>query len=160
VTEPKGPKALQLAYSYLNRRDRTAAELRAYLTARELAEAEVEAAISEVVELGYVDDARYARLFAQDKRMLEEWGEERIRRSLRERGVGHELVEAAIRETAEADGADELTRALSLLRRRFPEPPADRRERDRALGVMIRKGFDSELALDALNAYARGEAAA
>jgi regulatory protein len=157
VTEPK---ALQLAYSYLNRRDRTAAELRAYLAARELAEAEVEAAISELVELGYVDDARYARLFAQDKRTLEEWGEERIRRSLRERGVERELVEAALLETADADGADELTRALSLLRRRFPEPPADRRERDRALGVMIRKGFDSELALDALGAYARGEAAA
>ncbi|MHB8692390.1 MAG: regulatory protein RecX [Solirubrobacteraceae bacterium] len=155
-----GPKALQLAYSYLNRRDRTAAELCAYLAAREFAEAEVEAAISELVELGYVDDARYARLFAQDKRTLEEWGEERIRRSLRERGVGQELVEAALRETAEADGADELTRALSLLRRRFPEPPADRRERDRALGVMIRKGFDSELALDALSAYARGDAAA
>jgi regulatory protein len=157
VTEPK---ALQLAYAYLNRRDRTAAELRAYLAARELEEADVEAAISELVELGYVDDARYARLFAQDKRTLEEWGEERIRRSLRERGVERELIDAAIRETAEADGADEFTRALSLLRHRFPEPPADRRERDRALGVMIRKGFDSELALDALSAYARGETAA
>ena len=154
------PKALELAYSYLNRRDRTAAELRAYLGARDLAEVEVEAAISELVELGYVDDARYARLFAQDKRTLEEWGEERIRRSLRERGVERELVEAALLETAEADGTDELTRALSLLRRRFPKPPAGRRERDRALGVMIRKGFDSELALDALSAYARGEAAA
>jgi regulatory protein len=157
VTEPK---ALQLAYAYLNRRDRTAVELRSYLTARELEEVEVEAAISELVELGYVDDARYARLFAQDKRTLEEWGEERIRRSLRERGVERELIEAALRETAEADGADELSRALSLLRRRFPEPPADRRERDRALGVMIRKGFDSELALDALSAYARDDAAA
>ena len=51
----------------------------------------------------------------------------------------------------------ELDRALALLRRRFPSPPRDRRERDRALGVLIRKGYDSELALDALAAHARSQ---
>jgi hypothetical protein len=35
--------------------------------------------------------------------------------------------------------------------------PADRRERERALGVLLRKGYESELALDALHAYARGD---
>jgi regulatory protein len=43
------------------------------------------------------------------------------------------------------------------LRRRFPEPPEDRRERNRALGMLMRKGYESELALDALAAYARGD---
>ena len=148
-------KALQLAYAYLNRRDRTEAELRAYLRGRELAEPDVEAAVTELLEFGYVDDARYAQMFAQDKRTLEEWGSDRIRRSLRERGVDRDLIDAAL---AEADPEkDELSRAMALLRRRFPRPPADRRERDRALGVMVRKGFDSDLALDALTAYSRGE---
>ena len=45
--------------------------------------------------------------------------------------------------------------ALVLLRRRFPEPPTGRRERDRAMGMMLRKGYDSELAVEALAAYAR-----
>jgi len=150
-------RALQLAYAYLNRRERTAAELRAYLSApsRELAAEDVDAAVSELVELGYVDDARYARLFAQDKRTLEQWGSERIRRSLRERGIDRELIEQALAQSAAGDGSDELGLALELLRRRFPRPPADRRERDRAIGVMVRKGFDPELALDALRAYAR-----
>jgi regulatory protein len=152
VTEAK---ALQIAYTYLNKRDRTEAELRAYLSRRELADADVETAVSELVELGYVDDARYARLFAEDKRTLEQWGSDRIRRALQERGVDRGLIDAAL---AEADPAtDELTRALELLRRRFPQPPADRRERDRALGVMVRKGFDSDVALDALSSYARGD---
>ena len=51
----------------------------------------------------------------------------------------------------------ELDRALELLRRRFPTPPEDRRERERALGVLLRKGYESELALDALAAHTRGE---
>jgi regulatory protein len=71
--------------------------------------------------------------------------------------VKRELVHEAL-----VSGASqtELDRALELLRRRFPSPPADRRERERALGVLLRKGYDSELALDALVAYARGAEAA
>ena len=37
-----------------------------------------------------------------------------------------------------------------MLSRRFPKPPRDRRGRDRALGVLLRKGYDIDLALDAL----------
>jgi regulatory protein len=148
VTEAR---ALAAAYAYLNRRERTESELRAHLEARELTEDEVQAAVTELTELGYLDDARYASLFVQDKRALEGWGAERIRRGLHERGVDRGLIEAAL--AAEAP-EQELDRALELLRRRFPQPPSDRRDRDRALGMMIRKGFDSELALDALTAYA------
>ncbi len=44
---------------------------------------------------------------------------------------------------------------MALLRRRFPDPPQDRRDRNRALGMLVRKGYDTELALDALSAHAR-----
>jgi SOS response regulatory protein OraA/RecX len=96
-------------------------------------------------------------LFIADKRELEQWGNERIRRSLRGRGIDHDLIDGSL---AEGPADSELERALVLLRRRFPSPPQDRRERDRALGVMARKGFDSELAVDALAAYGREAGAA
>jgi regulatory protein len=146
------PDAVQLAYRYLNRRERTTAEVRAHLE-RHRCEAEaIEAALALLQQDGYLDDARYARLFAEDKRTLEHWGSERIERSLRERGIERELAADALAASA---GEDELERALSLLRRRFPEPPRERRERDRAIGVLVRKGYGSELAVDALAAYAR-----
>jgi regulatory protein len=58
----------------------------------------------------------------------------------------------------ETDGSvyeDELARALKLLESRFAAPPRSRRDRDRALGVLVRKGYQPEIALDALAAYAR-----
>jgi regulatory protein len=91
-------------------------------------------------------------LFVQDKRELEQWGRKRIKRGLLARGIERELVDAAIEQ--EGAGGD-LDRALDLLRGRFPSPPRERRERDRALGVLLRKGYDSELALEALASYAR-----
>jgi regulatory protein len=140
------------AYRYLNRRERTQAEVRAHLEGAGFHAGEVEHAIAALVEDGQLDDARFARLLVEDKRELEGWGSDRIRQVLAARGVDAELIEDALVE--QADG-DELERALELLRRRFRRPALDRRERDRALGVLLRKGYDVDLALDALAAHAR-----
>jgi regulatory protein len=144
--------ALGIAYGYLNRRDRTEAEVRRWLAREDLDAAIVDETIAALSEQGILDDARYARLFTQDKRELEQWGSERIRRTLLERGVERELIEQALHEELPQS---ELDGALALLRGRFAVAPRDRRERDRALGVMLRKGYDPELALDALAVYAR-----
>jgi regulatory protein len=121
-----------------------------------------ETALQTLCGQGLLDDTRFAQLFVTDKRALEQWGSERIRRGLLSRGVDRHLVEAALdQEAAGSDDGDEpeseLDRALALLRRRFPEPPQDRRDRDRALGMLLRKGYESELALDALAAHGRGD---
>jgi regulatory protein len=79
-------------------------------------------------------------------------GADRIRRSLSSRGVDQDLIEAELRDQS-ADS--ELARAVAVLGRRFPEPPRDRRERDRALGVLLRKGYDSDTSVEAIGAYAR-----
>ena len=43
---------------------------------------------------------------------------------------------------------------MALLTQPIPTPPRDRRERERALGVLLRKGYETESALDALVARA------
>jgi regulatory protein len=154
-------KALDVGYAYINHRERTAAEVRAQLERKGVDGAMTERAVQTLAEQGMVDDERFATLFVSDKRELEQWGTERIRRGLLARGIDRELAERAIAAgEVIGDGEPpetELDRALALLRRRFPEPPRDRRDRQRALGVLLRKGYESELALDALAAYARGD---
>jgi regulatory protein len=156
-------RALDLAYAHINRRDRTVSEVRAHLERKGIVEPLRHAAIQTLSEQGFIDDERFARLFVSDKRELEQWGSERIRRGLIARGIERELADAALADaalaetaTADVEQESELDRALALLRRRFPTPPEDRRERERALGVLLRKGYESELALDALAAHARG----
>lgn len=143
-------RALELAYRHLNDRDRTVAEMRRHLACRGLGADEINGAVRVLIGHGYLDDARFARLFAQDKRELEQWGSDRIARALLARGLEPELVEAALEATRTEL---ELERAVGVLRRRFPSRPRDRRERDRALGFLARKGYGAEVALDALAAY-------
>ena len=146
--------ALVTAYRYLNQRERTQAEMRAHLDGKGIGSRDVERSIVALVEQGQLDDSRFARLFVQDKRELDDWGGDRIRQVLLSRGIARDVVEEALAEHEQVAGS-ELDRALALLRRRFPSPPRDRRERDRALGALLRKGFEPELALDAIAAHSR-----
>jgi regulatory protein len=41
-----------------------------------------------------------------------------------------------------------------LLSRRYPVPPDTPQDREKALGFLVRKGFDLELAYDALRRHA------
>jgi regulatory protein len=144
--------ALDLAYRYLGRRDRTVAEVRRHLEAKRVEPATIDAALAELHEQGYLDDARFAQRFAEDRRTLDAWGAERIERKLRDAGVAPGYIEAALG-TQTAD--DERAAAIELLRRRLPAPPRDDRGRERALGLLVRRGYDLELAYDAVRAFER-----
>jgi regulatory protein len=141
---------LDLGYRYLGVRDRSVAEMRRYLEGKRVDPATIETAIATLAEQGYLDDARYARQFAEDRRALDHWGAERIEQRLLSAGVDRDVVAAVL---ARADPSDELAAAVALLRRRFPTPPADDRERNRALGVLLRKGYELELAHDAIRLH-------
>ena len=144
--------ALDLAYRYLGHRDRTVAEVRERLTAEEIEPEVLEAALEELAHLGYLDDARYAQRFVEDRRSIDAWGAERIERRLLAVGVDPGLIAAAL---GEQGAGEELEAALAELRRRFPAPPSHDRERDRALGLLVRKGYELELAYDAVRAFER-----
>ena len=68
---------------------------------------EVEEALARLVEIGELDDERFARRYAEDKRELRGWGPERIREALPRAGIVSGLVEAAL----EADSARRAARA-------------------------------------------------
>ena len=140
-----------MAWRALNRRDRTELELRGILAEKRVGFEEANVVLGELLDGGFVDDASFAQRFADDRRRLDAWGSERIARRLRELGVAPGHIAAAV---ADQDQGDELEAALALLRRRVPTVPSTPRERDRALGMLVRKGYELELAYDALRRYA------
>jgi regulatory protein len=147
--------ALDLAFRYLGHRDRTVSEVRERLSAEGVEPAVVDDAVDELHHLGYLDDARYAQRFAEDRRTIDAWGAERIERRLLALGVQPALIAAAL---GARDCGEELEAALAVLRRRFARPPEHDRDRDRALGLLVRKGYELDLAYDAVRAFERDAA--
>jgi regulatory protein len=141
-----GPDSFALALAALSHKERSVAELGRWLRQRGVPEDEAEQTLAQLIEAGAVDDARFAARFAEDKRELAGWGSERIRAALLERGVGRADVEAAIGVDVEVT---EVERAVALLRDRGTEL-GDERGRSRALGLLARRGYGSEVAYEAI----------
>jgi regulatory protein len=144
--------ALDLSFRYLGRRDRTVLEMRRFLEGKRIEPSAIDEALARLEQEGYLDDARFARQFAEDKRLLDEWGADRIERRLLTLGIPQGLVRDAVEVR---DRGGELEAACALLQRRFPSLGDDPRERRRAYGVLVRKGYEQELAWDAIRAHAR-----
>lgn len=149
--DPAAPRrAVEAAYRAVSRRERTETELRVALERRGHAEAAVDAAVAELAAAGYLDDAGYARRFADDRRRLDRWGAARIAQDLERRGVAPSHIEAAL---DGAEGPGELDAACALLADRC-RPPADDRDRARAWGLLVRRGYTSEVAYEAVRRHA------
>ena len=156
TAQPDDQRALELASKAIGRREHTVAQLKAYLEGKRAPPEAIESALAELTEAGVLDDAGYARRFAADKRSLDRWGAERIERELQRRGVAPELVEAAL---SGQDRDAEIEAAVELLATRFPAPPEDDRQRDRAWRMLVRRGYEPELAYEAIRTHGRGAVA-
>jgi regulatory protein len=147
------------AYRLLGHRARSREELRRRLVAKEHDEAVVDDALERLAADGFLDDEAFTRSYVADKRRLEGWGVERIRRGLRELGVDGAVVDQVLGEGAEDDGT-ELDRALALLRKRgAPEQPLEAARR-RAYQALQRRGFSSATAYAAVRIWVEEAASA
>src|SRR6478672_585075 len=146
-------KAIERALRSLNVRERTEHELRLFLERRRFETDVINDVIGALREEGLVDDAGYARRFAEDRRLLDSWGNERIARDLVRRGIERELVDQAL---AGHGHEDELAIAVELLDRRFPLPFEGDRDRDKAWRMLVRRGYEAELAYQAVRTHEHG----
>ena len=148
--------ALTKAVGALSRRERTISELNEWLIDRGVSAEIAGEAVAELIEIGELDDERFAHAFAEDKRELAGWGNARIEAALLDRGIPRALAEGASVEPRES----ELARATDLARSRG-EDLEDERAKARVLSFLTRRGYEYETAYDAVRRAAeRGSAAA
>jgi regulatory protein len=135
----------------IGRRERTVAELSQWLAARGFDRDVAAGAVERLTELGELDDERFAHRYAEDKRELRGWGTERIREALAHRGVESAVIEAAV--AAQGD-EDEVERATGLLADRDASVETEP-ERARALAFLARRGYELEVAYEAVRRHER-----
>ena len=102
-------RALDKAFKALNTRERTEQELREFLERRAIERDVIDDVVASLRDEGLVDDAGYAQRFADDRRLIDRWGSERIARDLARRGIGVEEIEGAL---SAVERGDELHAAV------------------------------------------------
>jgi len=141
MSTARDSEAMALALRALNQKERTERELSEWLRERGVEEADAAEAVERLLESGGLDDADFARRFAEDKRELKGWGPDRISEALRARGVAETEIDAALEGDDEESQVERATSALT--ERGFSCASDD--ERARALGLLARRGFPLEV---------------
>ncbi len=146
-------EALERAFRYIAKRERTVAQLSARLERDGISTPVIGEVVAQMISDGYLSDQRFAALYAEDRRAIDGWGNERIIKNLRETGISTEIIEAVAGSRGHSDQVDD---AIRVLDQRIGVKPSDERERERALGMLARRGYSLEIAYDAVRAFERG----
>ena len=134
------PVAMGRALNLLGYRARSEAEIRDRLGRYGYAGETIDAIVGRLEELGYLDDAEFARLKAREK--ARRYGPRRVSVELRKSGVGEELAREIVEE--EFAGRSEVGEARSAAARRYNGRGSDAEAR-RVYGFLVRRGYSAEV---------------
>lgn len=138
------------ALRLLQRRLRSRAELERALRRRGYAGDDVAAVVADLTQVGWIDDARFARAWIADRLRLRPSGRRRLAAELSARGVDRRVIHDALAAALPAAWEDELATAQAAARslRLRGLPPATARRR--LASWLQRRGFGTEAITRAL----------
>lgn len=143
----------RVAMSYVSRREYAAEELRKKLIERGAEPAAAKESVDCMVQLRYVDDARFAAAFVRDRREFRPCGEIILRRDLAAKGVSPEIIDNAIAEEYdETRQREALHQLIEKAAASMPEDPAKKRPYvNRVSRRFIGKGFPQSMVMDEIS---------
>jgi regulatory protein len=142
------PLAMGRALNLLGYRARSEAEIRDRLTRYGYVGETIESVVLRLRELGYLDDAEFARLKAREK--ARRYGPRRVSVELKKSGVGETLARKAVEE--EFAGRSEVGEARSAAARRYNGRGSDAEAR-RVYGFLVRRGYSAEVCAQVAREY-------
>jgi regulatory protein len=145
-----GERALAMtrALNFLGYRARSEREVCDRLRRYGYGEETIGGVIGRLKELGYLDDAEFARLAAREK--ARKYGPRRVSVELRRSGVDGEIAREAVEE--EFAERSELEAAFSAASRRYNMGGSDAEVR-RVYGFLMRRGYSAEVCAEVARAF-------
>lgn len=147
ITADRVRAANETALAYLGHKARTEQEVRRKLSRSGYDEAVIERSVDRLRELGYLDDAAYARAYVQARFRNRRYGPKRLRADLFKRGVAARHIDAVLDELVGQE--DMLEAARGHAEKRWPRlaREADPYKRRKKLSdYLVRRGFSYDIA--------------
>ncbi|MCI7376794.1 MAG: RecX family transcriptional regulator [Bacteroidales bacterium] len=127
---------------YCSYQERCLSEVKKKLDSFDISSSEKDKLLKMIVEDGFVDDERYARIFVRSKLNHNKWGVKKIRLSLQNKGVANEIITAAMSEIDKDSYREELIR---ILKSKKVNEADDYIRRMKLAKYAIQKGFEPDL---------------
>lgn len=138
-------EAYNRALRLIDRRPRSAREVRDNLKKNKVAPEDIDAALERLARNGLLNDAEFARMWVENREAFRPASKRAIALELRRKGVADDEIKAAVAGTNDAAAADKLAQAKAGRFAALPWPEF----RLKLLGLLARRGFNYETAREA-----------
>lgn len=140
-------EALVKVANFCAYQERTQQEVRKRLSELEVIGDEAEEMIVWLIENNYLNEERFARIFAGSKFRQKRWGRLKIRQELKMRGISEYCLKAGMSEIDDEDYIQTLAEILEKKSKEIKESnPLKRKQK--LVSYALSKGFESDLVFD------------
>ncbi|WP_337041825.1 regulatory protein RecX [Emticicia sp. 17c] len=139
------------AANYCAYQERTQAEVREKLQNWGVYGDDAEEIIVYLIEENYLNEGRFARIFAGSKFRVKRWGRQKIRHELKARHLSEHAIREAMQEIEDDDYLDTLRTLLEKKKHELRTEKQPLILKQKLARYAIGKGFESELVWDVLS---------
>ena len=129
-------KAFNKCADFLSRRDHSVRELREKLL-RTVDEVSAEKAIERFEELGYLDDEKFARNYAEHLFKNKNYSNNHVKQELYNKGISRDIV-AEIIEDSEIDSVENI---ITIINKKYYSKLNAENGKEKVVAALMRKGF-------------------
>lgn len=142
-------KALNKMADYCSKAERCTDDVRRKLIKYELSEEQRNDIIKYLIKKRFIDDKRYAILYARDKARFNNWGPQKIRFQLLNKHISSEIIDEALSQT---DIDEQIEKLQTLLTNKAQQIKHDDKWklRNQLIRFGLSKGFDYNTVLKVL----------
>ena len=138
---------LKKVLHYCAYQDRCTQEVRNKLATFDMPDSEKEKIMQLLVDEGFIDDERYASTFVKSKTHLKKWGVNKIRISLKLKGLSDEIISNALSEIDPEMYREELMKVLKAKKINETDPY---KRKTKLAQYAIQKGYEPTLVWEAV----------
>lgn len=109
----------------------------------------VEPVLTRLIERGYVDDERFARLWVENRSVRKGVSQKKLRLELQAKGVAQDIIENCLSEGIRNE-QEELAKVIAKKAKKYPDE-------QKLIQYLLRQGFNYSDILDALSAASSSE---
>ena len=143
---------LKKVLRYCAYQDRCTQEVRIKLATFDMPDSEKGKIMKLLVDEGYLDDERYASTFVRSKIHLKKWGVNKIKMSLKMKGINDEIIDDALSEIDHEIYKDELIKVLKAKKINESDPY---KKKAKLAQYAIQKGYEPSLVWDVIRNFDR-----
>lgn len=148
--------AFNSAMFSLDLRDHSQREMRKKLSAK-FDENSVNEAVEKLVDLGFINDRRYAENLTRELFERKKYGKNRVKNELFRRGIDSEIIDDVIENYENENDTDNVKTIVDIIRKKYYNKLVDEKSRQRVVAALVRLGYSFSDIRQAMSEFSSDE---